>query len=450
MFSQRERLGAAAESKALAIRTHVPIKGGFQALNPGQFTYFASAGARETFGMPCAEFVTLVSKFCDAHQEPAFDAIFSRLKRDVEKMAQDLRTKQAYASHIDIAIAVVNNTGHIPIMLSRIFPATIYKRSARSLQSRDVSAFFSDVLGAAEQGREYLVKHDMTIAVRDCLRELYQLRYDSESDRDVFYACNRVILALFSEVIDKNRETMPKDCAQFDLFSTFVENIHRLVNQSDSKIIPRKNLDNILDIINRKNGMATFEAHKKTSDELYAFLQDMITTVVGVPKDGSDVALTPDQDKKLQALLPFVAYLNSESNPFARAGLFGKEVGSAFIAKALEEYAAHESKETWKHTRYEYHYEAPTNPTEFDEDQIDRLLDGPAKDSHAPAAAGGMFASLTATLRGLLTDSATASSATHSDTDRRNEMLALPMPAKYLAIMPPQASDESTFQKGFQ
>jgi hypothetical protein len=458
MFSPHERQTAAAPERRGAMvvrRLHAPVKSGFQSLNPKQFTYFSGTGSRESFGMPCKDYAQLISEFCKKKQAGEYrsinDSLFT-LHKTVIQLARDLEENTIYTAIYSISEALVKKTGHIPIMLTQFMPAILFKRSARSIKPHEINLYFTDLPKARAQAMQYLVKHEMTEAVKFCLEQLYLLRYQTEMENGtspLFYAYNRVIAELYSDVIEANQSTMPANYAQFDLFSTFCEKIHTLICQCDPIIIQKSYLDTALAILNDQRGVQTFLAQQNASMRLYALFQQILEEQLAISGDSQEINLTPAQDKILQAILPLLAYLNSEHNPFARAGIFGKELRNAFIEEALQQYSAHESQELWiEPPTYTYSHRAETYPREYDEEQIEHLLYGPADDGPAPPKPIGMFASIGRALAGFLANSATSSSHTkESSRQQRNMLLALPMPIRYLALEAPPATRAETDPK---
>jgi hypothetical protein len=177
---------------------------------------------------------------------------------------------------------------------------------------------------------------------------------------------------------------------------TFCDKVHELLCQIkiDNNSKTRQLIDTILSLINSQSG-STFEIQKELSSMIYIAIQGYIKNDIKL----GEGEMSEEQDNMLQAILPLIAYLNSPKNPWAHNGLFGNEITNAFHKDALAAYQSHESKEThyryFSYHGYQYAYKPQTSPVEFNDEQIEILLDGKKTEKkNMGTAAKGFFGSL--------------------------------------------------------
>ena len=446
-FHER-KTSASADSRQLAIRQeYAPDNSGFLHTMPTRFTYFegSQTGTRTTFGMEHQEITRLFREFAAkqaaAHKE--LKLLLTQCLNQIETLNREYEQGSLYNRNDVIAQGVVN-TGHIPIILSAINPAGIYNRAARSIRAQDVELYFTSMPTdeAVTQASLYLVKQMVMSSIAELNRNIRALR-QSVSQRDdqrgLFYACNAVLKALQTDVIAPNQQSMPNQYVEFDLLQPFRETVYALICKIDKRLIPESSINALLNSISgAKDGETCFYAQERITNTLYSEIQTILAKPpLGITKDFSGAALTEQQDAMLQAILPLIAYLNSEFSPFARNGVFGDMASTPFHSKALEEYRSHESQEFAVYKNYSYTPQIDSNPTEFNAEQMEQLLFGKNSPEQAPAAQG-FFSSMQRALMGMLTSSATAAP-TSSTQDSRRTQLALPVPPKYLAIEAPPA-----------
>jgi hypothetical protein len=359
-----------------AIQVYVPPNTEFTHTLPTQFTYFSGskAGVRQTFGLSCADLMALYNKFnlniqadlkgTDYHELVKFLQRCDTQLKDIEKTAQ-------YRDDAAIAKGMISS-GHIPLILSEISGAAIFEVAARALTEEDVSFYCKEKPMAKKQGEEYLKKQAMMAAIAQLRENVNQLR-QRVPEGSLFYACN----------------------AQFDLTGTFIGNINRLLEEMKRNnkrvyehvcIQGAVNNPGLKEIVEQRK--KTVAAQETISNIAYQALIDYAGQELGITKDTKEMELTEDQDVKLQAILPLIAYLNSSTNPFARNGLFGAVVTNPFHEEALAAYRAHESQMTVSLPEESQSAYPPQSSVEFTDKQIGRLLFG-AKPK--PAAAHRCF-----------------------------------------------------------
>lgn len=439
-------------STDLSLYTYAPNNVGFTHTMPERFTYFSGskAGARTTFGFSCEEISALINKeieeFVKQYAEARHPTIrqyldsLGQLRLTVQQQATNLKNGRSYATDYDAAQAVVAS-GHIPIMLAAALPAVQYERSARSVSAYDVGFYFGQVPAAREQCREYLVKQDIMKAITAFRENANSQRYTNAKDESLYFF-NSLINMLDEKIIKPNQKSMPTDCEQFDLFDTFRQKIHKHLCEMPNKPAYGEFFAAMAKVLKSCEGATTYEAQQALSNNVYALCINFIKQHTGIDPEQESKELTVEQDDNLQAVLPLVAYLNSEQNPFARNGVFGKMVSSSFHTEALAAYKSHESRERPLTHHYmvadafEYKAQTRQHPS-FDEDQMEKLLYGAEDAVENKGVVGGFFAGLGQTMRGMLTDGS-ANASQNSDSSRRRRLLALPTPQQYLMLEGPK------------
>ena len=148
-----------------------------------------------------ADFAELMSKFTNdfiknnqdiltlEHRESGIDSLKKKLQEAdsaITDLAIKLKKKTIYTNTSNVA-NVVLDTGHIPIMLSNISPASAYGRAARSVSSYDVETYFDNSPGAEGQAREYCVKTDMMKTIATLREDIVQVRYKTDSKSNLFF-----------------------------------------------------------------------------------------------------------------------------------------------------------------------------------------------------------------------------------------------------------------------
>lgn len=291
--------------------------------------------------------------------------------------------------------------------------------------------------GAAAQAREFLVKQAMMqrlVAFRSMLQDL---RYKAEPGTEFFLACNTLIKEVEDRIFKVNAKAMPKDCEEFDLFEEFITQVFALVHQLNDKNVRLKNdiLDRLRSItgFEKRGDYAPFIAQQEISKFLYTLLEDYVGRELFIHRDTKAMELTDEQDEMLEDLLPLLAYLNSEHNPFGRNGLFGKLIDNPFHNEALEAYKSHERKAECKLdfvTSLKMPAPRPQG-VEYSGAQMSALLFG-SKPTGKKATTSGFIGFFV----GLLTEASAGSRDTvQSDSEQRRELLALPMPPQYQAVL---------------
>ncbi|MDR3476913.1 MAG: hypothetical protein P4M14_02640 [Gammaproteobacteria bacterium] len=442
----------------LKVSTHVhaPSDIGFIHTEKGQFTYFSGSagGAKTTFGMPAADLVKLISNvsqtFLKAElgnsktQKELLDAFYT-LNQDCVYLLDALNNKRKYTTSEEMNNALLGS-GHIPLTMSAIAPASQYEVAVRSVASFHLTEYFGHFPSAAVQAKEYLIKQDMMVQVANFRKTVVQARYAQQPESPEFYFCNRLLSVLDEQIIKVNQKTMPKESAQFDLCHTFEGKVAELIYRMDESLVGEELILNLTLCMNscrifqesHQHGQVdnTVERQNKMSYDLYAIL-GKFADKLGFSGEG-DIEVTDEQDKILQNILPLIAYLNSTSNPFARDGLYGKLETNAFHEAALVEYKKHESKERSKPFNFQYMH-VKEKHAEYNGDQIEKLLYGSTNEQAKDASAtSSFFSSIGKALRNITSDGSVSSSSIQSQSAQRRDRLALPMPKQYLLLEAPK------------
>ena len=437
------------QANELSTHIYAPNNVGFIHTAPERFTYFSGskAGARTTFGFSCEEMLALLNKavpeFIKQYADSNNGDINRYLKNitnllaTVQQQVADFKSDKSYTSDKEAAEAVVAS-GHIPIILGSILPAVQYQRAARSVSASDVEYYFGRVPSARQQCREYLVKQDIMKAIAAFRNRVNSERY-THTKGETLYFFNSLINMLDEKIIKLNQKSMPTECEQFDLYPTFRQKIHTYWCQIPNEPAYKEFFAEMANALEFSKGATTYHAQQALADAMYTICIAFINKHVGINSSSESMELTVVQDNHLQTILPLVAYLNSEQNPFARNGIFGKMANSNFHIEALGAYQSHESNEKPQDYRVdEFAYEAKNHKhPSFDDAQIEKLLFGASDLAQSNTAAGGFFGGIGQTLRGLLTDG-TANASQTSDSNRRRELLALPTPQQYLMLEGPK------------
>jgi hypothetical protein len=466
------------QPQALSTYVYAPTNVAFMHTSGTQFTHFSEskAGNRTTFGLSCEQLLELakpaMEKFSQQNRSSADRVVrqylneLSTLSNTLACMVEDFKRgsslgerakailtwsegpKPSYSTDYDAAKAVVDS-GHIPIMLSAILPATQYARAARTVEASDVQYYFGKMVGSRQQCREYLVKQDMMKAIA-AFRTKINLGRCSLPGGEALSFCNSLIKMLDDEIINPNRKSLPANCETFDLYDTFVTKLSDLYCQIPNKPEYKDFIFNLQNALRARAlyGYTTYHYQEKVSDEVYAVLINFVHKHVGLSKDSESVKLTAARDDHLQAVLPMIEYINSAVNPFARDGLFGELVRNEFHNIALGAYAEHESKmKINPTTRYEYFARTSSHP-KFNNDQVAKLLFGSeetAEDEEVDKKGQGKES--VGFLGRLMLEGSTSEN-TKSDSDRRSAMLELPMPQRYENLLthvaPPPAAAASS------
>jgi hypothetical protein len=423
-----------------------PDNSGFTHPLKTQFTHFKAKGNYDFFGLSCKDLNKIMSQFCkefiqeskstfkDHTSRREFTAIIAEVGSTVDfinGLLQALKSNTIYESSSSISTQVIE-TGHIPIMLKSIAPASGYQIAARRVSSADIEVFFQRFPNASQQGREYCVKTDMMARVAKLRKWVVETRYLLNANDPLIILCNKLIMNLDTKIIAENQKHLPPEYEQFDLYDTFVEKVYELTCRLDiTKQSTKTLVDQIMGAINTQDyDDITVSAQQKLATHLYELLIKYVNYTIGLGNEsGSDVELTEEQDAMLQNVLPLIAYLNSTANPFSRNGLFGKEITNAFHREALNAYKDHESKEKCWGAKREYCFkQTPASQWEFNGEQIEHLLDG-------KKASKQQIDGILGALSNFLLLANASSTGTVSQSAERRAQLALPAPREYTLLM---------------
>jgi hypothetical protein len=430
----------------VSTHVHAPSDVGFIHTEQGQFTYFSGSagGAKTTFGMSAVDLAKVISATSDKilHAELGNSAtereVLNKLvamREFCEHRAAALGKNEIYQNAAEMTDSLLGS-GHIPLILSGIAPASQYEIAVRSVSSYDLHVYFDLFPAAAVQAKEYLVKQDLMKSVADFRQMVVRMRYTQQSESPGFYFCNRILAVIDDSIIKANQKTMPKECAQMDLCHTLQATVAKLINEIDESIVGEELILNLTLCLSNVERQNTVEYQKKISDALYDVL-GKFADKLGFSGEG-DIEVTDEQDKILQDILPLIAYLNSTRNPFARDGLYGKLETNAFHEAALVEYKKHESKELSRPFVFNYAHEK-AKKEEYNGDQIEKLLYGSANEQVKEASAvSGFFSSMSNALKSITSDSSASSSSIQSQSEQRRQRLALPVPKQYLLLEAPK------------
>ncbi len=399
-----------------------------------RFTYFHTAGTRDTFGLSCRELAKEFGKFANnfIKDNPALEKeLVSKLNSTNQSIQSMNKDTSLYKFNEEIADLVLA-TGHIPIMLSAISSAQYHHRAARSIGSSDVTTFFKQAPGAKSQGKEYCLKQAMMMQIGELRQTFIKRRYDQPNLSQEFILSNKFIIKLDRDIIKANQESLPPH-QQFDLASTFHRKLFNLTCELDMAINSDLITKMITTLKKNKNEFNTVEFQQNLSDEIYEILIDHVKNDLQINLDDEDFAFSADVMNKLQDMLPILVYLNSPTNPFARNGLFGKIIKNDFYETALRMYKEHEAKQqclfltrdSLKLLTYSPHSKTPF---EFNDEQILQLLDGVK-----PKKPVSQSASFLDTFQHLAMGSS-SSDVARQEASERNQQLSLPQPPQYLAI----------------
>lgn len=449
-----------------------------------QFTYFSGSqsASRETFGMPVAVIARLITDFAEKFMQenkstnPAIEEVYKKLTLWVDVLKatpKDLLGKKLYPTATEIAEGI-KGYGHIPVILSKANAAQQYGHAGRNVENDQVQYYLELFSGSEEQAREFLVKQDIMKKLAGFRHELFQARYKISGQNEAFFIFNKLIKGI-DEIIQRNRESMPKDCEQFDLHETFGLKIISLASAFDPTITAQRLKYEIsgaimLTQVQHEGDGSVYPAQKYLSDRLYEILIKYVTNVIGIKVDSEENCLRDDQAAMLQDILPLVAYLNSSKNPFARLGLFGKEVtDNDFHNRALVAYKLHESKVSQLSfvqkskdplkalDALESTNEKPSNAERKDGDptankkkvvytaeQIEQLLYGPSEEQQKEmGVSNGFLGRLSNTVRGLLTESSAGAQASSSRSRQLDQLRALTTPEQYRLEAPKPEPDQT-------
>jgi hypothetical protein len=388
-------------SNSSAISTHVfaPDNSGFICTKKEQFTHFKGTGSRDKFGLLFEEVEKKLTSFITKYNQPGcserLSNILSTLKKDVSDVKRGPTPSPAQLANFVI------NTGHIPILLSKISNAAAYSIAARSIAPAEVSSFFGQLPGALEQAVAYMAKQRLMQLIATFRESLCAERRQQEKiNKNALLILNRMIIELDEQVICENQKSLP-EYEQFDLSETFYDKIASLACALDSKhetLITK--IFNSLNEIPTKHSN-TVAAQRELSKEIYLCLKTYIENHIGLPlgdvdNDEDSQEMSEEQDAQLTEILPLLVYLNASTNPFACNGLVGKIASDAFYREALGAYIEHERRETFPDQKigcYQYRYQPSSIRYTYTEEQIDSLLFG----INAPRENGiGIFAGLLA------------------------------------------------------
>ncbi len=441
------------KTTALTVHVHAPENLGFTHTIGSRFTYFegSKSGTRETFGLSAHElnkiFQTFKMKFI-ADESKYKDTVSSikslfeilHLSADEIKLIADKQKAKSLCNDPSEMVSVVIESGHIPLIMSKCTAAAQYNRATRNLGTEDLKKYFDFTLGAKTQAIEYVAKIKMMSIVAKLYTDVSCLRFKYNSGTLDFVACTRLLHGLHESVIKVNQASMPKEYVQFDLAKTFTDNIFKIICRMNPLLVGKTFIEDLMHAVSVPqrlcyNRERTIDTQAIVSKLLYQRLESFFEEH-GLKKDA--IEIDDELDAILQEVLPLAAYLNSEFNPFARNGIFGKVSSSEFHKEALEAYRQHETACAGDYKiedKYVYQYHETTRTEEYDGDQMDRIING-ANDEVKPTAiaARGLFARLTA--------GSAVSSETNSDSAARREQLALPAPAIYTQLYLTHAKEE--------
>jgi hypothetical protein len=430
------------QTTALTVHVHAPDNVGFTHTIGTRFTYFegSKSGSSDTFGLSAKAlnriFQEFVKKFyvdemfAQRNKElpalpPEIRTLLDICAKELELMANKLQAKQLYNTSSEM-VKIVIESGHIPLIMSKCTAAAQYNIATRNLGAEHLERYFDLTLGAKPQAIEYVSKIKMMTLIAGLYSDINTLRFQKYNDRanHNFYACTRLLIGLNENVIKVNQKSMPQQYVQFDLAPAFTDNIFKLICRMNPKLAGETFIDQLMGTLHL-TGDKTVDTQEAISKRLYVLLEDFLIKY-GLNDD--EIEIDDELDAILQEVLPLAAYLNSEFNPFARNGIFGKVLTNKFHKEALDAYRQHElgcSGHFRVYDPFVYKYNETTRTEEFDGDQLDRLINGAEEPEVKPtgATARGLFARLT--------DTSSVSSAANSQSAARREQLALPTPAVY-------------------
>lgn len=442
-----------AQSRTLASKPYATETVSFTHTLPTQFAHFegSEAGAATTFGMKATDLAKLVNKMVDALQDQYKEYNVPEIKDALRKLAelkalvsekikelQDKKRKEMFSNS-----ARIHRNGHIPLIMSKLTAAAVYKEAVRKIDADQVEFYISHVPGSAAQIKEFIIKNEIMAAVAEFRDEIVTARYllAEHGGGAAFYFYNDVILRIDDKVINPNQHSMPHS-EQFDLLVSFVEKIYDLLCQIPDQDEYKQLRKNIFTALRSSINGNPYALQEKLSSKLYDILVPFVKKLVTTDDDG-DVTFSDNADELLQFILPIVAYLNSPSNPFALDGLYGKQVLSDFHTRALAAYKKHEAKVTTidrtpilrKILQNEI-ADKPFAHPEFTDDQMLQLIFGNEDDEPA-AESRSIFASIGRGLMGAIGDADTSVQARSGNLSRA-QVLTLSNSESYLAIEPPR------------
>lgn len=452
---------------------YAPEDAGFIHTLNTQFTHFlgSGAGARTTFGMSCESFANLVNSFNIKMHETEANAKgmtqyllqdLSQLSERISTLAEDLTKGRNYQSEKTMATTLLS-TGHIPLIVSGAAAAAQYERAVRSVHAFDLEIYFSKVSSAREQCREYLVKHDMMVQIAKFRKKIIDARYKLSDTDPSFFFCNRLLNKLDQEVIKLNRDSLPKDCEQFDLAHEFAKKIRGFICQLDLNLVGKDLVNKLAEQFKNKEVKDPVTMQKELSAGIYKILKVYLATV-GISEEG-DLHLGLKEDAILQNLGPLIEYLGSRFNPFAQDGFFGPIATNPFRARAIEAYMAHESKmfgdlggfiyffvaaesaNPIYRELYFYVYQPVPGNVKYTGEQLEKLLFGSDNEEAEEKADEGFFSRFSSTLLSIISEGSVDSSASNSESSALADRLALPMPQQFLMLEAPKEETDENEEK---
>jgi hypothetical protein len=444
------------ESTTVSVHVHAPENVGFTHTVKTRFTHFegSNSGGRDTFGMPAKKLNEVMQDFIKkfyanekqsqrqhGHPDMPADvrASLDVCAAEISVLAESYRKGLVYNNPAAM-VEVVLETGHIPLIMSACTAAAQYKMATRNLSSGHLETYFKVTPFSKKQAIEYVVKVQMMKKIAELYAFVNNLRLSKYADNSKpdFYACTRFMIALNNDVIKVNQESMPKQYVQFDLASTFAENILKKICQMNPAIVGEKFINSIYNTLGTISGN-TVAAQDSISKYLYQQLNDFVDKCDFTPDADGD---TPKEtDDKLQEILPLAQYLNSEFNPFARNGIKGKLLTSTFHEAALQAYRNHESTCNYYNPREEYQYNETPRTEEFNGDQMEVLIYGAEEKKSASKASSASSRFFKA-----LTEGNTVTDSSQSDAAKRRETLALPTPEIYTRLYITEGKEENKTQ----
>ncbi len=484
MWHTNQHSDAEETKHAISTTVYAPEEIGFIHTRSDAFTYFSGskAGNRETFGMPISDLMPKINAFSATAEKTCADfsthldtrKISDRLKKfslAVEKMNRSFSCGHSY-SDVNEMTEKLLKTGHIPVMLSTINPVAIFECATRSIQTWEVQEYFTRIAGSQDQGRAYLVKHDIMVEIAHLRRDFFQQRQQAAiPDTPLFILYNN-LLSQLNALIGENQKTMPAEYEEFDLYPSFVYRVVDIINHFEEGDFR----NDLLAFLERylppfsgypyapqkgEDDAATVWHQRHLSALLYKKIEDYLANKVGIRRQTTEreesIDLTAEQDSKLQMILPLLVYLNSPQNPFAQDGLFGDICSNEFHKEALTAYEAHEKQGSGLDCVYltclsdidggkkTLHLPAPMpnitisllpQKVEFTADQMERLLYGSSATESAAQqqAARPSWSSFFSSLLGANTASNSAAANIQSESAQRHRQLALPQPPQCLQL----------------
>ncbi|MHA7840590.1 MAG: hypothetical protein ACX932_01825 [Gammaproteobacteria bacterium] len=453
---------------------YAPNNVGFIVCSSEKFTYFANSeqGKEKHFGLTLEEtkkcFKAFFDNMCTQYNDKnGFDAI-KLLMEEIDNIMEEEQKKYSdekkimsrfFGGDFDEKRQVImklshclQDSGHIPILLSEINDAEVFKLATRAIDVFKIAWYFENVNHAAvSQALEYAAKHNMMTAVKKLHDTLFNNRYEVANDEDsaLLFLYNTIIYHLENDVIKSNQKSLPA-FVEFDLCSTFVEKVHRFVEAMPHEAFTteegiavdlstlRVKLFNIYKGYRQHSASNPYEQQSQYCQQLYGALQEYVKAL-GLPEDMDSApddfeGLSIAMEANLKYLLPLIQYLNASDNPFARNGLFGQLFKIPLHSKAKKYYERHESRMPC--------YSGPDDLTYqsrpllvFNEDQIDQLLYGSEEVDKMMEKLSGLGGKVKSFF-GLLTSGDTdeyliPKNFAERQQQQSNQLLALPQPEKY-------------------